>query len=290
MGKTNDKRRWIIYMYTFPNGKRYIGKTCRTLKDRQDGSKWRGYRGSPVLWNAIQKYGVANIKQDILFEDYMTYDDSDRLEMTCIALFKTNCNRYNNPAYGYNCDDGGGGMPGFHHSEETKEKLRQAHIGKHDDSKLAKPVVCIELKKVWKSMSVAAKETGYGLKKISSVCNGELITIGGYHWILVNDFSADNIKKILMKDINKRYASIICVDTNKFYQTIKDASLDTNIGRANIGACVRGISKTAGGYYWRYATEAEKEYYYNNWSDNIISRLLGNEELMNEINKFRSGK
>ena len=60
-------RHWIVYMYTFPNGKRYVGKTKRTLAQRQ-GAEFKGYRHCTLLWNAIQKYGVENIKQEVLFE------------------------------------------------------------------------------------------------------------------------------------------------------------------------------------------------------------------------------
>ena len=44
MENVNKERKWIIYMYTFLNGKRYIGKTCRSLKDRQESSEWVGYK------------------------------------------------------------------------------------------------------------------------------------------------------------------------------------------------------------------------------------------------------
>ena len=53
---------WIIYMYIFPNGKKYIGKTKRTLAQRKVNSEtWEGYSKCPLLWKAIQKYGVVNI-------------------------------------------------------------------------------------------------------------------------------------------------------------------------------------------------------------------------------------
>ena len=82
MIQTNDKglKKWIIYMYTFPNGKRYIGKTHTSLKDRQGGINWSGYKHSSVLMKAVKKYGIENIKQEILFEDEMTDEYASRLE------------------------------------------------------------------------------------------------------------------------------------------------------------------------------------------------------------------
>ena len=124
-------------MYTFPNGKRYIGKTKRSLSKRQ-GSFFNGYKHCTLLWNAIQKYGVENIKQEILFENDMTDESASRIEQSCILMFKTNANRFNNPSYGYNLTDGGDGLSGWTPNEEQYEKrveqLRELHkkqIGSH---------------------------------------------------------------------------------------------------------------------------------------------------------------
>lgn len=118
---------WIIYMYTFPSGKRYIGKTKRTLSERQ-GYNFAGYDSCTVLWNAIQKYGIENIKQEILFENDMTDEYASRLEQICILLFKTNCNKFYNPKFGYNLTDGGEGLTGWHPDEKRLEiLLKQMH-------------------------------------------------------------------------------------------------------------------------------------------------------------------
>lgn len=114
---------WIIYMYTFPSGKRYIGKTKRTLSERQ-GYNFTGYENCTVLWKAIQKYGIENIRQEILFENYMTDEYASRLERICILLFKVNCNKFVNPKFGYNLTDGGDGLLGWHPDEDRLETLR----------------------------------------------------------------------------------------------------------------------------------------------------------------------
>lgn len=126
--ETKEKlNHWIIYMYTFPNGKRYIGKTKRSLSRRQ-GSFFNGYKNCTLLWNAIEKYGTENIQQDILFENDMTDDEASRLEQICILTFKTNANRFYKPKHGYNLTDGGEGITGWKPNEEQYEKrLEQMH-------------------------------------------------------------------------------------------------------------------------------------------------------------------
>lgn len=143
-------KHWIIYMYTFPNGKRYIGKTCHSMSRRQRDEQWSGYKNCTLLWNAIQKYGIENIEQSILFENNMSNVKASRLEQICILLFKSNANRFSNPSYGYNLTDGGEGVSGTKRrdqahmeqvrkmidgrrgcklTDEHKAKLRMAHTG-----------------------------------------------------------------------------------------------------------------------------------------------------------------
>lgn len=131
---------WIIYMYTFPNGKRYIGATRRPLHHRQ-GSKesgWAKYKLCTPLWEAIQEFGVDNIEQSILFEGDIEDEAASEMERFYIAHFKTNCRKYHDPSFGYNQGDGGEGTQERHLTEERREELREsvrvigkARIGTH---------------------------------------------------------------------------------------------------------------------------------------------------------------
>ena len=53
----------------------------------------------------------------------------------------------------------------------------------------------------------------------------------------------------------KYFIQVTCVETNKTYISMAEAKRDTGTREAAIRRCLRGISKTAGGYHWRYANE-----------------------------------
>lgn len=112
-------------MYTFPNGKKYIGKTKRTMAQRKVNSQtWEGYSKCTLLWKAIQKYGVANIQETILIKEKMEDEKASELEKYYIALYKTNANRYG-PSYGYNLTDGGDGVVGAKYVGKDLERRIQ---------------------------------------------------------------------------------------------------------------------------------------------------------------------
>lgn len=123
---------WTVYMYEFPNGKRYIGATSQKLYHRQ-GTHFQKYNNCKALWESIQNYGVENIKQTILFEGDIPSEQAMELERKYIAKYKTT-----DPEFGYNSGNGGEGLYARTLSEERKEILRRqlrafhkARIGTH---------------------------------------------------------------------------------------------------------------------------------------------------------------
>lgn len=129
--------RWRIYMYTFPNGKKYIGATTKPLIHRQ-GTDWSRYKRCKLLYEAIEEFGPDSIEQTILFEGLMENRLAAELEAFFIEIYRTNANKYYDPTYGYNQTDGGEGTSKKALSEERIEHLRdqvkefhQAKIGSH---------------------------------------------------------------------------------------------------------------------------------------------------------------
>lgn len=66
---------------------------------------------------------------------------------------------------------------------------------------------------------------------------------GENNYFYGKDFSGDK---------NGRAKSIICVEKNKIYTTIKEAAKENSTSRQNISHVLNGRQETAGGYHWEY--------------------------------------
>lgn len=116
-------------MHIFPNGKRYVGITGQSTKQR-----WRvngnGYRPQKLMYRAIKKYGWENIEHIIVAEN-LSVIDAGQLEKELIKKYKTT-----NIKFGYNQSTGGENSPiGVRRSDETRKKLSLSHIGKASHNK-----------------------------------------------------------------------------------------------------------------------------------------------------------
>lgn len=111
----------VIYMYTAPNGKKYIGQTWNEQKRRWDH---RSVAGKDSLFHrAIRKYGKDSFEYEILYSGIDTQEQLNKLESQSIAEFNTIA------PHGYNLTTGGEG--GKHH-EQSKQKMRDRWVKDRD--------------------------------------------------------------------------------------------------------------------------------------------------------------
>lgn len=115
----------IVYLVTNrANGKRYVGKTQNSMKQR-----WRNHladvrRGKNwALHNAIRKYGPGSFEHDVLAIG-LTPSEGSECEKFYILLLGTRSH-----ALGYNMTDGGDGVSGWKKSPEAIERSRSGHRG-----------------------------------------------------------------------------------------------------------------------------------------------------------------
>ena len=237
-------RNYTVYKHTSPNGKVYIGITSQGVEQRW-GYNGYGYYGQP-FFSAILKYGWDNIKHEILYTN-LTKEEAEEKEIELIKQYNSNKSHC-----GYNADNGGfsvgrcgeqtkrkiseatkGRIPwnkGIPRTEEEKRKMSLSHIGKTKGEKNGN---------YGKPMSEEAKRKSSEAHKGKTPWNK-----GG---------SIPESQKRLIKERNSK--SVICVETGVAFASILDASKSIGVTITAIANCLKGRTKTSGGYHWRYAED-----------------------------------
>ena len=129
----------------------------------------------------------------------LTREEASRLEKHYIEIFKT-CDK----AFGYNLAEGGVNAPtmlGKHHSEETRQKIRESAVGRaiSDEQRQShskwmrenfrgmrnpksRAVRCINTGEVFETQSEAAEAKNVLQSKISLCCQGKRNHTHGLKW------------------------------------------------------------------------------------------------------------
>jgi group I intron endonuclease len=125
----------VIYRYTSPNGKHYIGQTTDEEKRKREH---KSANSSQIFHSAIRKYGFDVFVYTVIHRNIDNFDELNRLEQEEIV-------KHNSISpHGYNLKSGGRNgilcqeskekisirLKGRKLSQETKDKLKIAHTGK----------------------------------------------------------------------------------------------------------------------------------------------------------------
>lgn len=285
--EVKEEKRWCVYMHTNKeNGKVYIGTTSTTPHRRWgvDGSRYT--KSQQVFYRAIQKYGWDNFEHEII-ADNLTHDEAITMERDMIALYKSNCRKYQNPSFGYNQTDGGEGLTGYVYTEEQRKRksdwakarfstdewrnrVRELMTGRKVSEEhkeklkylMGKAVVQLDLygKYIaeYDSALQAYQITGIDDSSIRKCCNGKLKNAGGFLWVNLSKWR-ENQKDISAEKVRQNGAPIVQLDLmGKFikqYISAKEASKMTGIRTGSITSCCNHHKKSAGGYVWVFLDE-----------------------------------
>lgn len=286
------------------NGKRYVGITSQKPQDRWLNG--RGYQSNNYFNNAIQKYGWDAFDH-IIVKSNLSKSEAEQMEIELIAKYDSS-----NREFGYNIQLGGSAAG--KHSEETKRKISQSHIGighsdetkkklssmfkgrkipsdwrakitasqtglkrspetgKRISEKVSIPVICVNSRTVYKSLTDASLSTNTQLGHISSCCNGKRPRAGtdcngdGLYWMFYDEYLENGLDsktndEIIpkLKKCNKQFP-IRCVETGIVYSSVKDAHIKTNISTSSLSQCLSGKTKSSGGFHWEYVVDCEADH------------------------------
>lgn len=148
------------------NGKQYVGDhSTNDLNDNYLGS------GRPYLSNAIKKYGRKNFKREII--------KICETKKEAFDLQEKYINEYNTLApKGYNISPKGGhGVLGCF-SEETKQKISNANLGKVRSEEARKKMSKAKLGNTYRKGAILSKETKEKIKEKRKL---QVIATGWHH-------------------------------------------------------------------------------------------------------------
>lgn len=223
-----------VYMHISPSGKRYIGITKQNPVKRWLNGK--GYQKQEYFFNAILKYGWDSIEHQILLEG-LTKEQAEEKEKEFIKKYKTNIRKY-----GYNIENGGRLQKV---SQETKEKLRLANLGKHHS-----PETCEKLRELERQRWLVTEYRANQVKK----------RLGKTAWNKGKKTPVETREKQRNAKFGKYVGSkhwhakkVINLDTGEIYESIGLAAKHYNVANgSHIVAVCKGQRNIAYGYRWAY--------------------------------------
>lgn len=230
---------YTVYKHTTPSGKVYIGITSQKPEERWRGGK--GYTHSPHFENAIKKYGWESIRHEILYEN-LSKEEAEAKEVNLIKIYEST-----NPKKGYNCDSGGNVQKC--HSQETREKIRNAHIGMRYDAAFGEKQSV--LKKGNKN-SLGHKVSEETRRLISQKNKGRFA--GEKNYFFGKRFCGKDNK-------NSKAVSKYDLDGNFIESRESAEAFAKEMGKhkgTHITEVCRGKRKTAYGFIWRFGNGAQK--------------------------------
>lgn len=263
-----DNKMWHVYIHTAPNGKKYVGITCRQPEHRWNHG--RGYFCNKHFSAAIQKYGWDNFCHEIVANG-LSKEAACDLEKKLIAEYDTT-----NRDKGYNKSTGGelSGL-GVVMSEEARRRTSERRRGKHIWSDDQRKQIS-ERQKGEKHYLYGRHHSDETRQKMSSSHKGRIVTeetrnklSKALTGIKRTEEQKENISKMLFeKWKNDEYRQmmveahsganshkakkILCVETGEVFECIKYACEKYHLHSSAISNVCRGKLKTTGGYHWRY--------------------------------------
>jgi len=242
-----EERRYCVYVHTCPDGKVYVGMTSTSLKKRSKNGL--GYQ-TQYFFEAVKKHGWENIKHEILYED-LPKCEAELKEQEVINLYKAN-----DPAYGYNLENGGSKGKT---TDAIREKLRLSHPG-----------LCGESNPNYGKDFTGENNPFYGRKHSAEsrlkISQNHADVSGKNNPNYGKPLSEAQRKRLseYMKGRcaggkNPRAKKVLCIETGQVFGCISDAAKWLKSDRHDIVACCSGKKEAHKGYHFRFLEDKTNE-------------------------------
>lgn len=254
----------IIYKYTSPSNKVYIGQTIDEKSRRDDFLNIEiSYAGEKIN-NARKKYSPENFQYEIVVkiqaesrEDL--YSLLDTAEQYYIA-------KYDSIKNGYNILEGGKASH-YVKTQEQIEKHREALLKYYENNSNPNQKKVLQytkqgnFKKEWDSMTEAAEYYNCDIRSISNCCRGYSKTASGFVWRIKDSDQVpqtiDPISQAKRKRPQPKYGTILQMDLSgniiNEWESPVDAAKALGIkSSSNIIQVCLGNRKTLKGFTWKF--------------------------------------
>ena len=231
---TKTKNNFCVYKHTTPSGKVYIGITCQKVEKRWKNGK--GYDMCTAFNRAIRKYGWKNIEHEIIYKG-LDKETACELECRLIAEYDST-----NPKHGYNLTSGG---EHYEPSEEMLKRFSESHIKSYKEH----PEYGQHLSKIQKGKKMSAESSE---KKRQAMLlfyeqNPEKRALCG------NSFRGKKRGVEFSEKLGERKSKrVMCIETQKIYDSIKQAAEHEGGSPIGITAMLHGRAKTCKGKTYKF--------------------------------------
>ena len=137
-------------------------------------------------------------------------------------------------------------------TKEHRENLSKAKKGKNKGGKnyQARKVICLEDLKTFNSIAEAGEYYNIESRDISAVCRKTRKSCHNLHFCYLEDYKNIDVNTVLSQGGNCK--SIICLENNFIYKSIKQASIELNICVDGIINVLKGRKEKTKGYTFKY--------------------------------------
>lgn len=266
----------FIYMYTFRNGKRYIGQTRYTVKKRL-----LSHVSKTMIVDKVIRSG-ASFKVDILSEPKLEFLND--AEDYCINRFNALIpNGYNQLVGNHNAPmldpdvakRVGASFKMYIESHpdyriKLSRRMKETHKRYPDGTSpcfMKRKIICLETKKVYDSITKAAEDMKCTNAQISCALRFKknAHTAGGCHWFpydvqyledsdmilqIIKDYEAQCKDQRFERRTRTYGVKILCKETGIIYDTIKSVCECMDISKSYLIRYLNGTAKAVKGYHF----------------------------------------